>query len=501
MLKIEHLKKHYDNFSLDCSLELMSGCVTGLIGQNGAGKSTTFKAILGLISTDGGNITILGKDRKDFTAKDKEELGVVLSDSGFSGYLKIKDIIPILQNMYSKFDKSLFIEQVQKFQLPMNKQIKEFSTGMKAKLKVLVAISHNAKLLILDEPTAGLDVIARDELLEMLREFLEKDEERSILISSHISSDLESLCDDLYMIHDGKIILHEDTDVLLSDYALLKVDAEQYSKLDKQFILRSKKETYGYSCLTNQKQYYMENYPKIAIEKGTIDEVITMMIRGDRTMKGLFVKDLKLMMLQKNFLLLILAIVIGMMIFTDDVIFPLGFLSFIVSLFTVSTISYDDFDNGNAFLFTLPITRNHYVSEKYFLGLLLGCMAWVLATVLGIITTVLKDTLPITDLVQSSLMILPIMIVVQAIMLPFQLKFGGDKGRIAMIGAFGGLAVITLVIVKGAEAIFNIDLVSLLDNMPTVSMGVLIAIAIIIALLMLLVSMKISLSIMNKKEF
>ena len=141
--------------------------------------------------------------------------------------------------MYSKFDKSLFIEQVQKFQLPMNKQIKEFSTGMKAKLKVLVAISHNAKLLILDEPTAGLDVIARDELLEMLREFLEKDEERSILISSHISSDLESLCDDLYMIHDGKIILHEDTDVLLSDYALLKVDAEQYSKLDKQFILLS----------------------------------------------------------------------------------------------------------------------------------------------------------------------------------------------------------------------------------------------------------------------
>ena len=280
MLKIQHLKKNYDKFSLDCSLELMPGCVTGLIGQNGAGKSTTFKAILGLISTDGGNITILGKDMKDFTAKDKENLGVVLSDSGFSGYLKIKDIIPILQNMYSKFDKSLFIEQVQRFRLPMNKQIKEFSTGMKAKLKVLVAISHNAKLLILDEPTAGLDVIARDELLEMLREFLEKDEERSILISSHISSDLESLCDDLYMIHDGRIILHEDTDVLLSDYALLKVDADQYDKLDKQFILRSKKETYGYSCLTNQKQYYMENYPKIAIEKGTIDEVITMMIRG-----------------------------------------------------------------------------------------------------------------------------------------------------------------------------------------------------------------------------
>lgn len=280
MLNIEHLEKHYDNFSLDCSLELMPGCVTGLVGQNGAGKSTTFKAILGLISTDGGNITILGKDIKDFTAKDKENLGIVLSDSGFSGYLKIKDIIPILQNMYTKFDKSFFMEQVQRFQLPLNKRIKDFSTGMKAKFKVLVAISHNAKLLILDEPTAGLDVIARDELLEMLREFMEKDDEHSILISSHISSDLESLCDTLYMIHDGKIILHEDTDVLLSDYALLKVDAAQYDKLDKQYLLRSKREAYGYSCLTNQKQYYMENYPKIVIEKSTIDEVITMMIRG-----------------------------------------------------------------------------------------------------------------------------------------------------------------------------------------------------------------------------
>lgn len=133
----------------------------------------------------------------------------------------------------------------------------------------------------MDEPTAGLDVIARDELLELLREFMEQDEERSVLISSHISGDLESLCDDLYMIQDGKIVLHEDTDVLLSEYALLKVDEEQYEKLDKQYILRVKKETYGYSCLTNQKQFYIENFPKIAIEKGTVDEVISLMVRGN----------------------------------------------------------------------------------------------------------------------------------------------------------------------------------------------------------------------------
>lgn len=280
MLKIEHVRKNYENFSLDCSLEVKQGCITGLIGQNGAGKSTTFKAALGLISIDGGIVKILGKNIQEFNTKDKQKLGVVLSDSSFSGYLTVQDIIPILAQFYEDFDKPFFMEQLQKFQLPCNKKMKEFSTGMKVKLKVLVAISHNAKLLILDEPTAGLDVIARDELLEMLREFMEKDEERSILISSHISGDLENLCDDLYMIHDGKIIMHEDTDILLSDYAVLKVDEEQYADLDKQYILRAKKESYGYSCLTNQKQYYMENYPKIAIEKGNIDEVITMMIRG-----------------------------------------------------------------------------------------------------------------------------------------------------------------------------------------------------------------------------
>ena len=259
---------------------MMPGCITGLIGQNGAGKSTTFKAVLGLISTDGGNVTLLGKDIRNFTAVDRQNLGVVLSDSGFSGYLTISDILPVLGSLYEHFDKTFFMEQVQKAELPLRKQIREFSTGMKAKLKVLVAISHNARFLILDEPTAGLDVIARDELLDLLREYMEADLERSILISSHISSDLESLCDDIYMIHEGHIVLHEETDVLLSDYALLKMSGEQYNALDKQYILRVKKETYGYSCLTNQKVFYAENYPDIAIEKGSIDEVISMMIRG-----------------------------------------------------------------------------------------------------------------------------------------------------------------------------------------------------------------------------
>lgn len=280
MLKIEGLRKRYGTFRLDCSMEIKPGRVTGLVGQNGAGKSTTFKAILGLMKPEGGSIRIMGREGCDMGAKEKQELGVVLSDSGFSGYLTIKGIIPILAALYDQFDKTFFLEQIRRFGLPDNKKIKEFSTGMKAKLKVLAAISHNASLLILDEPTAGLDVTARDELLEMLRDFMERDGERGILISSHISGDLEGLCDDVYMIHEGKIILHEDTDVLLDEYALMKMDEQQYRNLDKRHILRYRKESYGYSCLTGQRRYYAENYPELAIEKGSIDNVITMMIRG-----------------------------------------------------------------------------------------------------------------------------------------------------------------------------------------------------------------------------
>ena len=281
MLKIDNLNKSYGTFRLDCSMEVLQGRVTGLVGQNGAGKSTTFKAVLGLIRPDGGRIEILGKDSTQFSAKEKQKLGVVLSNAGFSGYLTIKDIVPVMGSLYARFDKTFFLEQVRRFGLPDNQKIKEFSTGMKAKLKVLTAISHRARLLILDEPTAGLDVVARDELLELLRAFMEQDEDRGILVSSHISGDLETLCDDIYMLHNGKIILHEDTDVLLDDYAVLKVDEQQYRTIEKRYILRCRKESFGYSCLTNQKRFYMENYPKLAVLKGSIDEVIMMMIRGE----------------------------------------------------------------------------------------------------------------------------------------------------------------------------------------------------------------------------
>ena len=280
LLEMDHVKKSYKDFSLDCSLQVMEGRITGLIGANGAGKSTAFKAILNLIRTEGGTVRILGKNGQKLPSTDREHIGVVLAGSSFSGYLYLRDLPGIMKRLYRYFDEPRFLEQCRHFSLPMDKRIKELSTGMTAKLKVLLAMSYGADLLLLDEPTSGLDVVARDEILDLFREYMEK-EGRGILISSHISTDLENLCDDVYMIDHGRVILHEDTDILLDRYGVLKVSEETAKTLDKSYLLRRQKESFGYSFLTNQIEYYRENYPSLVQEKCSIDEVITMMVKGE----------------------------------------------------------------------------------------------------------------------------------------------------------------------------------------------------------------------------
>ena len=280
MIKIENMKKRYGDFGLDISLELPSGKVSGLVGKNGAGKTTTIKAILGLIRPDEGKVEVFGKETGKLEEADRQKMGVALSDSSFSNALNIQAIVHVLKNLYTSFDEDRFRDLCARMDLPFDKPVKEFSTGMRAKLKVICALSHDAKLLILDEPTSGLDVQARNDILDIIRVDLATDEERSILISSHISSDLEGLCDDLYLIDKGRVVLHENTDVLLENYGVLKVDPETYEKIDKEHIIASKKENFGYSLFTNEKQYYMENHPGIIIENAGIDDLILIMAGG-----------------------------------------------------------------------------------------------------------------------------------------------------------------------------------------------------------------------------
>ena len=281
MLKLTNLQKDYPDFRLNCSLEVRPGMITGLIGPNGAGKSTTFKAILGLISTDGGEIELFGNRREMPATEDKLRIGAVLAESGFSGELTVNDVGRVLAAFYPRFDAEFYRKKAKELALPEDRKTKEFSTGMRAKLKVLSAVSHNAELLILDEPTAGLDVVARDDILDLLREYTAADEDRAILISSHISGDLEQLCDDFYMIDGGAVICHEDTDRLLSEYAVIKVTEQDLEKLDPQYILRRRKESFGWSLLTDQKRYYSENFPGLVVERITMDEYIMMMLKGE----------------------------------------------------------------------------------------------------------------------------------------------------------------------------------------------------------------------------
>lgn len=282
MVRLNNLQKEYKGFKLDITMDIPEGRVTGLIGRNGAGKTTTLKAILGLIEPTSGEIEVLGKKPREFTAEDKKQIGTALSLSGFNLIFTVKDVIAILKGFYKDFNEEDFRNKCRQQELPFDKPIKDFSTGMRAKLRVLVAMSHSAKLLILDEPTAGLDVIARNDVLNIIRTYLEEDSSRSVIISSHISTDLEGLCDDIYMINGGKIIIHEDTDTLLGKYGLVKVSREEYEALDKKYIIGTKEESFSVTCLTSEKQFYAENYPKAVVENAHIDDIIVLILGGEK---------------------------------------------------------------------------------------------------------------------------------------------------------------------------------------------------------------------------
>lgn len=217
-------------------------------------------------------------------------------------------------------------------------------------------------------------------------------------------------------------------------------------------------------------------------------------------MRGLLIKDFKLMRGQKNFFLLIAAIAFFMTAASGEVSFSFGFLTFVVSLFSLSTITYDGFDNGNAFLFTLPISRADYVVEKYCFALLLGCGSWVAAIILSVIGSVIKGELPFSEIMMTAASILPVLFILQAIMIPFQLKFGGEKARIAIVIAFTLIAVICIAVIKCAS-MFGIDIVNTLESFSLPSMGILLAVIYAATIAFLLISMRISISIMQKKEF
>ena len=248
-LEIRNLTKSYPGFTLDnINLTLPSGCIMGLIGENGAGKSTTIKLILDMIHKDSGSITILGKDNGDNIKLTKEDIGVVMDEVGIPECLTVKQVGNIMKHTFQNWDEAEYACLVQKLALPEKKQFKEFSRGMKMKLGIAIALSHNAKLLILDEATSGLDPVVRDEVVEMFSDFT-RDESHSILISSHIVSDLEKLCDYIAFLHKGKLLLCEEKDQLLAEYGLIHCTTDQLQSFPSDAVKYKIENTYGVQAM------------------------------------------------------------------------------------------------------------------------------------------------------------------------------------------------------------------------------------------------------------
>ena len=276
MIEFEHFVKQYKDFRLDLSMSIPANKVVGIIGRNGCGKSTTIKAILGLVKPTSGSVKVFGKESRELTPRDKEKIGAALSDSTFSFLLSVEDIIAILRAMYRDFDEAFFREMCVKLDLPLRKPLKEFSTGMKAKVKVLAAISHRAALLILDEPTAGLDIEARNEIISFLKEYV-RSNDCTILITSHISTDLEGLCEEFHLFSEGKVLLHETGDKIGTHYGTVQIPFELFEAIDRKYISGYRKETFGYACITNDRAFFEKNHPELKVKPANIDDFILLL--------------------------------------------------------------------------------------------------------------------------------------------------------------------------------------------------------------------------------
>lgn len=277
-IELSQVTKSYGEFALEnVSFSLPTGTIMGLVGENGAGKSTTIKLIMNAIAPDSGSVTVLGQSNqsKEF-AQLKQDIGIVLDEAYFPEVLSAKDLDTILKATYSSWDGPMYQEYLRKFNLPLKKKIKDYSRGMKMKLAIATALSHHPKLLILDEATSGLDPMVRDEILDVFNEFT-RDETHSILLSSHIISDLEKICDYITFLHKGKLLLCEEKDALLDKYAVVKLSPEDFQALPESSVVRRKKTSYGYEALVMKDQLN----PAFPREVTTLEDIILFLAKED----------------------------------------------------------------------------------------------------------------------------------------------------------------------------------------------------------------------------
>lgn len=278
LITVDSIVKKYKNFTLDkVSFELESGHIYGFVGENGSGKSTTMKAISSLINLDEGHVLINGKESQDLEPEEREKLGFTLDEICLPDNLKIRLINNILKNAFENWDETLFFKYLTTFNIDVNKKIKELSKGMKAKFNIIISLCHGANILILDEPMNGLDPVARDEFCTLLTDYIEEGENRTILISSHIISDLEKICTDFIFIHNGKIILNESKKIIDSGFLKLTLNEDEFDAFDKFKIVRFKKMGGNYDVLISNSE---ENKNIPNVEKASAEDILIFLIKG-----------------------------------------------------------------------------------------------------------------------------------------------------------------------------------------------------------------------------
>lgn len=283
IIEIKSLKKKYDDkFELGkIDISIPKGVIVGLIGENGAGKTTLIKSILNIIKIDSGEIKIFGKDYKKEEKTIKEDIGVVLDNMFFPELLNAKDINSSMKDIYINWDSKLYFSYLKDFNLPDNKPLKSMSKGMRKKLEIAVALAHKPKLLILDEPTSGLDPVVRSEVLEIFQKFIE-DEEHSILLSTHITSDLEHIADEIIFMDKGKKVLQKSRDEVIDNYGILKCDIDYFSNVDKKDMIAYKKTKYAYEVLVSNKEQASKKYHNCVIDKITLEDLMVLVIKGEK---------------------------------------------------------------------------------------------------------------------------------------------------------------------------------------------------------------------------
>ena len=281
-IEVKGLTKKYQLFKLDdVSFTVPGGTIVGLIGENGAGKSTTLKCILNLIRRDGGEITLLEEDNVKDERLVKEDIGVVLDETGFHDTLTADMVGNVLSRIYQKWDKNLFQELLKRYDLPRNLFLKEFSKGMRMKLAIAAALAHHPRLLILDEPTSGLDPVVRDEILDEFFAFI-KDEDHAILMSSHITTDLEKVADSIVYLHKGKVLLQGEKDELLERYGKLLCSKEQLAQVDKTLLGGVRENQFGCEALVKDRSELKRRYPDLTVDPVSLDDIMVLTVKGEQ---------------------------------------------------------------------------------------------------------------------------------------------------------------------------------------------------------------------------